>query len=665
MARFTGVALAAVVLSILAPRPAAALETTLLFGRVAGGELGGFGYQVRNAGDLNGDGVPDIVVGAPFDSTRGLNAGRAFVWFGGSELTGEPDLILEPANGGDYFGFAVAGVGDVDGDGFDDLAIGAPRALRGGGRLGAVYLYRGGTNMNAGVDAELEGEVGNDRFGWSIAPAGDMDRDNTDDFVVGAPYNNLDGSGVGRAYLFVGQGSMSSIGPAADVIFSGEPSGGPTNSTNFAKFAPDGVAINGPGFGFSVASVEDFRGDGRACVAVGAPGALGATGRVYLYFAASTSGQLPSASPSVTVTNNTSNEEFGWSVAGGGFVNTGSQADLLVGAPGTSGSRGSVHVYYGASSPPAVISSSSLERFQGVATYRFGFSVAGAGDAEGSNNNWLVGAPADAVAGINAGRVYLYRGTSSTPTVLVPENAGGAPLAEDQWGFSLDGLLGDLGGDGLDDFIIGAPTGNAPDNAVRGVLALVSSGSRVVATPTARLDAVRRYGSVVEISFSGTTLGAADDAVLYAEGRSRQLARLGAGIWPDARGLVAQVELSELATDIVELSWTVDGFAATASFELPAFRAVQPSLLPPVPNPFNPRTTLSVDMPEAGSVRLRIVDLRGRTVRELYNGNLQAGVTPLVFDGTDDGGRRLASGGYVAVLEAGDRRDTRRLTLVQ
>jgi hypothetical protein len=70
-------------------------------------------------------------------------------------------------------------------------------------------------------------------------------------------------------------------------------------------------------------------------------------------------------------------------------------------------------------------------------------------------------------------------------------------------------------------------------------------------------------------------------------------------------------------------------------------------------------------MPEAGPVRLRIFDLRGRTVRELYNGTLQAGITPLVFDGTDDDGRRLASGGYVAVLEAGDRRDTRRLTLVQ
>ena len=249
--------------------------------------------------------------------------------------------------------------------------------------------------------------------------------------------------------------------------------------------------------------------------------------------------------------------------------------------------------------------------------------------------------------------------------MLVPENAGGAPLADDQWGHSLDGLFGDLDGDGLDDFIIGAPTGNAPDNAVRGVLAIVSSGSRVVAAPTARLDTVRRYGNLVEISFSGTTLVAADDAILYSKGRVSELARLGAGIWPDARGLVARVEISELPTDTVELSWTVDGFAAAASFELPSFRAVQPSLLPPSPNPFNPRTTISVDMPETGPIRLRIFDLRGRTVRELYHGTLPAGITPLVFDGTDDGGRRLASGGYVAVLEAGDRRDTQRLTLVQ
>ena len=665
MARFTRMALAVAVFSALATGPAAALEITLLYGRVAGGELGGFGYQVRNAGDLNGDGVPDIVVGAPFDSTRGLNAGRAFVWFGGSELTGDPDLILEPANGGDYFGFAVAGVGDVDNDGFDDLAIGAPWAARGGGRLGAVYLYRGGTNMNATVDRDLEGEVGGDRFGWSIAPAGDMNRDGRDDFVVGAPYNSLDGLGVGRVYLFIGQGSMSSIGPDADVVFSGEPGGGPTNSTNFAKFAPDGVPINGSGFGFTVASVENFRGDGRACVAVGAPGTLGATGRAYLYFAASTSNQLPSATPSVTLTNNTANEEFGWSVASGGRVNTDTRIDLLVGAPGTNGSRGSVHIYYGASSPPSSISSSSLERFQGVSPYRFGHAVASAGDAEGSNNSWLVGAPANSLAGLNAGRVYLYSGTLSTPTDLGPVNAGGAPVAEDQWGHSVDGLLGDLDGDGLDEFVIGAPTGNAPDNAVRGILALVSSGSRIVALPTARLDAVRRSGSVVELSFSGETLGSVEDAVLYSQGRSRELARLGAGIWPDARGLVARVELAELQTDTVELSWTVDGLSTAASFELPAFRATVASLLPPAPNPFNPRTILSVDMPEAGPVRLRIFDLRGRIVRELYNGTLAAGITPLVFDGTDDEGRGLASGSYVAVLEAGDRRDTRRLTLVQ
>ena len=78
--------------------------------------------------------MPDIVVGAPFDSTRGLNAGRAFVWFGGSELTGDPDLIFEAVNGGDYFGFAVSmSMGSV--------VVGAPRDGDGGAIAGAGYFF--------------------------------------------------------------------------------------------------------------------------------------------------------------------------------------------------------------------------------------------------------------------------------------------------------------------------------------------------------------------------------------------------------------------------------------------------------------------------------------------------------------------------------------------
>ena len=652
----------AAILTLVAA-PADALEITLLSGLANGGEFGEFAYQVRNAGDLNNDGMVDFVAGAPFDSQPGLNAGRAFVWFGGSELTGAPDLILDDSNGADYFGFAVAGVGDVDGDGYDDLAVGAPGADRPGGLLGVVYVYRGGLNMNDGVDLELEGEIGGDRFGWSIAGVGDMDRDGTDDFVVGAPYNDTAGTDVGRVYLFTGQSSMSSIGPDADLIYSGETGGGPTNTTEFAEFAPDSQPINGPGFGFSVTSMYDFKGDSRAAFAVGAPGQNGAQGRAYIFFASSSSNQLPSATPASTLTNNTSNEEFGWSVANGGYVNTGTQADLLVGAPGVNGHRGSVHIYFGTSSPPATDSSSNGERFQGVAGDRFGFSIAGVGDALGTTNGWIVGAPANDNAGLKAGRVYLYEGTSTSATILGPVNPGGAPVAEDQWGFSVDGLLGDLDGDGLNDFLVGAPTANAADNAVRGVLAIISSGDRIVAATTVRLDAARRSGSEVELDFVLSTGTRIDDAVLSSGGRD--LARLGAGIWAGPRGLTARVPLAELSSDSVDLRWTAAGLSGQASFALPAFRARQATLHAPTPNPFNPRTTLTVEMPQAAHARLRIVDLRGRVVRELHDGRLEAGITPIVFDGTDDQGRRLASGSYMALLESADSSDSRRLTLVQ
>ena len=457
--------------------------------------------------------------------------------------------------------------------------------------------------------------------------------------------------------------SIPDFAADADVIWAGEPGGAPQNSTNFANFAPDGQAINGPGFGFSLASVHDFRGDDRAAVAVGAPGQAGAAGRAYLFIAASSTNQLPSTSPHITFTNATANEEFGWSVAGAGDIASGSQADLLIGAPGTSGNRGSVHIYYGSGSTSGTVASSDLERFRGISGDRFGFAVAGAGDVEGASRSWLVGAPSEDTAGLDAGQVYLYDGTGSTPTVIGPQGGGTAPVAQDQWGFSLDGLRGDLDGDTQDEFLVGAPTGNGRENAVRGVLALVSSGSRIVAAPDLRLAGSRRVGTMVEISFDAVLHGRIDDLALLSEGNA--IARWGAGIEPTARGLRAVVPVGDLRSDIVVLQWSVDGVRGAQEFNLPSLLSHIPTLHPASPNPFNPRTTLTVELPEATKVRLRVFDLRGRVVKELFVGKLDAGVTPIDFDGTDARGRRLSSGAYFAVLEAGEFRATRRLTLVQ
>jgi hypothetical protein len=654
----------AVILAVcILPATAQAIEFTLFFGQPSGGELGQFGYNVRSAGDLNNDGYPDIVAGAPFDNTVGQNAGRAFVWFGGPEMTGQPDLILDDSNGFDYFGFAVAGVGDLDGDGYDDLAVGAPGFDFNGADRGRVYIYRGGFNMDANPDNDFEGEVGGDRFGWSIAGAGDMNRDGRDDMVVGAPYNDALGKDVGRAYLFVGASSVSSMGPDPDVIWSGEAGGGPTNSTNFTNFAPDGQPIDGPGFGYSLANLFDFRGDSRAAVAVGAPGQNGATGRAYLFIAASSSNQLPASTAHVTFTNNVSNEEFGWSVANGGYINSGSQADLLVGAPGGFGNRGTVHGYYGSSSTSGEVSSASFERSQGISGYRFGFAVAGAGDVDGGGGNWLVGSPTHAASGRDAGQVYLYSGTSSSPTPIGPQGGGTAPVAEDFWGFSLDGLLGDLDGDGRDDFLVGAPGGNAPDNAVRGAVALVSSGTRVVPTPSVRLAGARREGTRAVVSFDANLHGDPDQIALLNEGRV--LARWGEGIHPESRGFTATFAMTELRSNSVVLQWSVNGVPGNQHFELPQLLGRVPTLHPASPNPFNPRTTLAVELPERARVKLSIYDLRGRHLRDLFDGNLDAGVTPIEFDGTDSRGRRLSSGSYFAVLETGEFRATRRVTLVQ
>ena len=193
-----------------------------------------FGYSVAPAGDLNSDGWPDLVVGA-------YNAGKVHVYFGGPAFDATPDLVLQISSAGDHFGRAVAGVGDVSGDGHDDLLVGAELGDR-------VYVYFGGPGLDAAPDRVspwLQRTV------YAAAPAGDVNGDGHADFVVG---------GYEEVLAFWG-------GPNADAI-------------------PD-VRINtdqlGSGFGAAVAGA-DVNGDGYSDILVGAPQRDGGSGRAYIFF---------------------------------------------------------------------------------------------------------------------------------------------------------------------------------------------------------------------------------------------------------------------------------------------------------------------------------------------------------------------------------------------
>jgi hypothetical protein len=193
--------------------------------------IGAFtGAAIAGAGDINGDGYADVVVGA--DDAR-----RAYLFFGGASGLLPTATVLSWPEGTYYFGWSVAGAGDVDGDGYADLAVGAHIA-------NVVYLYQGRASGVADVPITVNGPRGSQYFGYSIAGAGDVNGDGYADLAVGAHYNFM-------AFLY--QGNASGLSTT------------PTSLT-----APSGSTF----FGFSVASTLAPGGQtrlGQALAAVGAP----------------------------------------------------------------------------------------------------------------------------------------------------------------------------------------------------------------------------------------------------------------------------------------------------------------------------------------------------------------------------------------------------------
>ena len=148
-------------------------------------------------GDLNGDGYNDFVINTAYD----VNDYRVEIYYGGKDkkIYDNPDLTI--TNNGWYYNFGGRSIsGDLNGDGYDDLVISAP--MDDYDARGRVYIYFGGKDMDSNVDVYLEGKEGRDMFGESVSIVGDVNGDGFDDLLVGAP-QDLKGKG-GKAYLFWG-----------------------------------------------------------------------------------------------------------------------------------------------------------------------------------------------------------------------------------------------------------------------------------------------------------------------------------------------------------------------------------------------------------------------------------------------------------------------------
>lgn len=442
------------------------------------------------ASDLNVDGYADIVVGAPLHDgggAAGANRGAIFIFWGSPNgPSASPNITIYGPEDASQFGAALAFVGDVNGGGAPDLAVGAPlddgdgASTDAGTDKGRLFIFYGGSSMDAVADITITGEETGGRFSFSVARAGDVNADGFDDWIVGAPYDDADdittdsGDDKGRAYLFLG-GSPPTASPAA--TYSG--------SENSSRF------------GWAVSSAGDLNVGGADDVAVGAPlddagaGAGANRGRVYVFHGG---GSLDNIAD-LTLSGDENGAEFGSAVAYALDVNGDGKGDLLVGAPGhdSGGAPGAdggrAYLFYGSAAIDATpdVMLPGLEN-----SARFGTSVGRLGDVNGDGeNDLIVGAPyADFGALTDAGRAHVFLGgpgIDSAPDVTFSGDENGG-----RYGIAVAGF-GDLNGGGFRDLYVGASRDDADNTATddgldRGRVFLHLGGSTIDGTAEAVLS---------------------------------------------------------------------------------------------------------------------------------------------------------------------------------
>ena len=373
-----------------------------------------FGSAMAAAGDIDGDGYADYLVGAPNHAT---DAGKVYLFPGSSNLAIQLWTWTEDGESPlDLFGSALATAGDVDGDGFPEVLIGAPGF---GGGLGKVYLYPGSTS---GLSSQAWSKAGTQPvgFGTAVAPAGDVNGDGYSDVVIGS---SLLGA-LGSAELFLG-------GPNA-------PQATAIQSWN-GEFASDY-------FGASVSSAGDVNGDGYSDVLVGAYNQNGSIGKSYL-FPGGPAG--PEATPDWTAVGEASGDSFGASVAGAGDVNGDGYSDVLIGAYGHNAGTGKAYVYLG--SPIGLSATPSWTGLGEAVGDEFGRSVASAGDV---NQDGYLDVVIGAHQHAGAGRAYVFLG-SPAGLGTNPSWSTDGEAAGDEFGRSV-ASAGDVDGDGYSDVLVGA-----------------------------------------------------------------------------------------------------------------------------------------------------------------------------------------------------------------
>ena len=454
------------------------------------GSNGLSGYAVSGAGDVNGDGLDDVIIGAYAADSGGINnRGESYVIYGSTngffspinifELNGINGFKFIGIDAQDHSGWSVSGVGDTNGDGIDDIIIGAPGADPGGeNQAGEAYVIYGRTNgfpavfelasLNGTNGFQLNGITELGLCASSVSGAGDVNNDGINDIIIGA--HNVS-SAAGESYVVYGRVDNYSTPFELSSL----------NGTNGFRIAgTENLAYSG----CSVSGAGDLNNDGADDVIVGAyrgsPDGKLYAGKSYVVF-----GQTNNFNGGILLSDLNGNNGFqlngvdasdrcGFSVSGAGDLNNDGIDDIIIGAPGLNLSFGESYVVYGSSLGfPAVFEFSSLDgtngfKLNGIGMANYcGYSVSDAGDVNGDGiDDVIIGAenarPCNKTTG--AGESYLvYGNADGFPAIFELsslDNSKGVQFNgiddADHSGWSVSGAR-DMNGDGIDDIIIGAP----------------------------------------------------------------------------------------------------------------------------------------------------------------------------------------------------------------
>jgi hypothetical protein len=349
-----------------------------------------FGASVAGAGDVNGDGFSDVIVGAPDYDNGQYGEGRAYVYHGsGTGLSSTPNWTAESDQEYASFGSPVAAAGDVNGDGYDDVIVGVYHFDNGQSLEGRAFVYHGsGTGLSSTPDWTVESNQRYAFLGRSVAGAGDVNGDGFDDVIVGADGFDHDVSNEGRVLAFYGSAAGLSATPDW-TVYSGQ------REARLGMFVAGAGDVNADGFGDVIVAADQYddgqRDEGHAFVYLGSSSGLAAT-------------------PVWTAQRDVPEEHFGVSVAGAGDVNGDGYDDVIVGAEEDLTDEAHAFVYHGSATGPSQAADWAAQANQEGA--EFAASVSGAGDLNGDGyDEVLVGAPRFNNGQSDEGRVFAYCGS--------------------------------------------------------------------------------------------------------------------------------------------------------------------------------------------------------------------------------------------------------------